>query len=99
MVVFISDKISSPINFSWTLLKVTSPDMFLKSFNNLGGCTFGTGVTLSIFHRFGQIPDDIDELIIFVNGKDICSANILMIFGGTSPGGAALLVLVPSNLF
>ena len=66
--------------------------MFLKSLISLGGYTFGTGVTLSIFHESGQIPEDIEEFIMCVKGVDICFANCLIIFGGMSPGGTDLLV-------
>ena len=36
----------------------------------------GTGVTLSIFYESGQIPKDIEEFIMLVNGTDNCSAHI-----------------------
>ena len=85
-----SETIISPISFSWILLKVTKPDMFLKSLISLGGYTFGTGVTLPIFHKSGQIPEDIEEFIICVNGVDNCLENCLITFGGMSPGGTDL---------
>ena len=69
--------------------------MFRKSVKDFGGKIFGTGVTDSSLYNFGQDPSCIDELIMSVRGTD----NILINFGGISPGGTDLFTFTFSSCF
>ena len=78
---------------------IVRPDIFLKSLSNFGGETFGTGVTLYIFHKSGQIPEDMDRFLMFFNGIAICPAKSMMTVVRILPGGTDFPVLIPSSLF
>ena len=73
--------------------------MFLKLSSVSGGVTFGIGVTYSVTHCLGYIPDTVIALKMLAVGQASSGANSLFSLDGISPGTLHDLMLLFFEIF
>ena len=74
--------------------KFLSPEIFLNSATVLGGYTFGTGVTVSIFQISANSPFLTEQFMTSASGVDSSTANSLIILDGMSSFTVHAFVLI-----
>ena len=72
------------MNFSVIFPKFNKPEIFLNLSTVLGGYSFGTGVTVSIFQILAYSPVVTEQLIITAIGVESSAENYFIILAGTS---------------